>query len=302
MNITIENEKYIAVINSFGAEIQSLKRKADGTEFIWSGDSSVWKNHAPILFPFVARCLGGYFEIEGKKCEYNRNHGFARDLDTKVICQEKSKVVFELTESEDTLYRYPYCFSLKTEYELCETGLKWKITTTNTDKKPFKFSVGTHTAFACPRNTDAEGTKLTDYVVEFEKKNPLTAVVCTPEGYISVDDKGKAPCTVPYNEAEKGFVPLTEAGFANGHLFKNHDCEWVGLRNKKDNSIIKISTKGFPYCMIWQNTSGSPQFVCIEPWHGIPDTENTTHIWDEKIGLIELKPGESFDSIQDISF
>ncbi|MCQ2575781.1 MAG: aldose 1-epimerase family protein [Treponema sp.] len=301
MNYTIENNSFKAVINSFGAEIQSLVRKSDSTEYIWSGDSSVWKNHAPILFPFVARCLGGYFMIEGKKCEYSRNHGFARDLDTKVILQEDSKIIFELTESEDTLYRFPYHFSLQTCYEVTENGLNWTITVKNTDSKAFRFGVGTHTAFACPRNTDAKGTKLTDYEVEFQNKEPLTAVICTPEGYIEVDENGNAPCTKPYGETKTGIVPLTEAGFANGHLFGKYTSEWVGLRNKKDNSIIKISTKGFPYCMLWQNTSGAPQFVCIEPWHGIPDVINTDHIWENKLGMNEVKPGESFVSSQNIT-
>lgn len=52
--------------------------------------------------------------------------------------------------------------------------------------------------------------------------------------------------------------------------------------------------------MIWQNTAGTPQFVCIEPWHGIPDIENTDHIWDNKIGLIELGAGKKFFCEQNI--
>jgi len=300
MNVTIENAKFKAEISSFGAEIQHFIKKDDGTELIWNGDKSVWGNHAPLLFPFVARCLGGYFMIEGKKCEYTKNHGFARNLDTKVIEQTETKVAFELTESEDTTYRYPYKFSLVTEYEVTEDGLNWKMTVKNKDTKPFKFGIGTHTAFTAPRNTDAAGTSISDYVVEFEKKEPLTAVICTPDGYIAVDDKGNAPLTKAYGEKENGIIPLTAAGFGNGHLFGNFTSNWVGLRNKKNGSLISIESTGFPYCMIWQNTSGDPQFVCIEPWHGLPDTENTDHIWENKIGLNEIKPGESFVSKQDI--
>lgn len=300
MNIIIENEKFKAEINSFGAEIQHFIKKDDGTELIWNGDKSVWGNHAPILFPFVARCLGGYFMIEGKKCEYTKNHGFARNLDTKVILQEPSKVVFELADSEDTLYRFPYKFSLITEYELTDEGLNWKMTVKNLDEKSFRFGIGTHTAFACPRNTDAPGTEISDYVVEFEKKEALTGVKCTADGYIITESDGTTPETFVYGEKEKGIVPLTAEGFGNGHLFGKYTSNWVGLRNKKNNSLISISSKGFPYCMIWQNVNGAPQFVCIEPWHGLPDTENTDHIWENKIGLNEIKPGEVFISQQDI--
>lgn len=302
MNVIIENSKFKVEIDSFGAEIQHFVKKDDGTELIWNGDKSVWGNHAPILFPFVARCLGGYFMIEGKKCEYTKNHGFARNLDTKVVLQEPAKVIFELTDSDDTTYRYPYKFSLLTEYEVTDDGLNWKMTVVNKDTKPFRFGIGTHAAFACPRNTDPQGTVISDYEVEFENHEALTGVKCTEEGYIITETDGVTPATFAYGEKTAGIVPLTEKGFGNGHLFGKFTSNWVGLRNKKNNSLFSISSKGFPYCMIWQNVNGSPQFVCIEPWHGLPDTENTDHIWENKIGLNEIKPGETFVSEQNFRY
>lgn len=302
MNITIENSFYKAEISSFGAEIVHFTKKDDGTQLIWNGDSSVWKNRAPLLFPFVARCNGGYFMIDGKKCEYTRNHGFARDLDTKVILQEPTKVVFELTDSEDTLYRFPYHFSLQTEYEVTDKGLNWKMTVKNTDNKAFRFGIGTHAAFACPRNTDAAGTLLTDYIVEFENKTPLTKVVVDKDCYLEFDSNGKAPVTAPYGEQQNGFVPLSASGFGNGHLFANNGSKWVGLKNKKTGNILKINTDGFPYVMIWQNTAGSPQFICIEPWYGLPDAVNTDHLWENKVGLQTIESGKTFVSQQNLNF
>ncbi len=294
MIIKLENQNFIAEISTKGAELQNLINKTNGKDIIWQGDKSVWGNHAPILFPFVARCLGGHFFIEGKNCEYTRNHGFARDLEWKCIVQTLDSAAFELTQNDDTLYRFPYSFIVKTEYKLTEKGIDWKIIVKNTDNKSFKFSTGTHAAFSM------NGNKAEDFVVEFEKKEPLTAVLCTPEGYIKADENGKSPITKPYGEKEIGIIPVTSTGFGNGHLFTNITSDWVGLRNTKDNSIIKIQTKGFPYCMIWQNTAGTPQFVCIEPWQGLPDTENTDHIWNNKIGLIELAAGKEFICTQNI--
>lgn len=294
MIITIENNFYKADISTKGGELQNLINKKNGKDIIWQGDKSVWGNHAPILFPFVTRCLGGYFMIEEQRCEYTRNHGFARDLEWKCIANTSDSATFVLTQSEETLYRYPYTFSLKTEYKLTEKGINWKISVKNTDNKTFKFSTGTHAAFSL------NGNKAEDFIVEFEKKEPLTSVLCTPDGYLKADETGKLPLTNLYGEKEAGIIPVTSAGFGNGHLFTNITSDWVGLRNLKDNSIIKIQTKGFPYCMIWQNTSGTPQFVCIEPWHGLPDAENTKHIWNDKTGLVELRAGNEFTNIQNI--
>ena len=294
MIIKLENANFVAEINTKGAELQNLVRKSDKKDIIWQGDKSVWGNHAPILFPFVARCLGGYFMIDGKKCEYNRNHGFARDLEWKCTAQSSDSATFELTQSDETLYRFPYSFILKTEYKLKENGLDWKIIVKNTDTKAFKFSTGTHAAFSL------NGGPAENFVIEFEKKEPLTAVVCTPECYLQADKEGKAPLKKIYGEKEAGIIPVTNSGFGNGHLFTNITSDWVGLRNLKDNSIIKIQTKGFPYCMIWQNTSGTPQFVCLEPWQGLTDAENTDHNWDNKVGLIDLAAGKEFCCEQNI--
>lgn len=294
MLITLENKDFITEISTKGAELQSLVRKSDGKDIIWRGDKEVWGNHAPILFPFVARCSGNYFMIDGKKCEYTRNHGFARDLEWKCIAQSADSATFELTQSDETLYRFPYSFSLKTEYKLTDKGINWKIIVKNTDTKAFKFSTGTHAAFSM------NGSPAEDFVIEFEKKEPLTAVVCTPECYLQADKEGKAPLTKNYGEKEAGIIPVTSAGFGNGHLLTNTNSDWVGLRNLKDNSIIKIQTKGFPYCMLWQNTKGSPQFVCLEPWHGLTDAENTDHNWNNKTALIDLAAGKEFSCEQNI--
>ena len=294
MLITLENKDFITEISTKGAELQSLVRKSDGKDIIWRGDKEVWGNHAPILFPFVARCSGNYFMIDGKKCEYTRNHGFARDLEWKCIAQSADSATFELTQSDETLYRFPYSFSLKTEYKLTDKGINWKIIVKNTDTKAFKFSTGTHAAFSM------NGSPAEDFVIEFEKKEPLTAVVCTPECYLQADKEGKAPLTKNYGEKEAGIIPVTSAGFGNGHLLTNTNSDWVGLRNLKDNSIIKIQTKGFPYCMLWQNTKGSPQFICLEPWHGLTDAENTDHNWNNKTGLIDLAAGKEFSCEQNI--
>ena len=294
MLITLENQYYITEIDTKGAEMQKLVRKSDGKDIIWHGDKSVWGNHAPILFPFVARCLGGHFMIEGQKCEYSRNHGFARDLEWKCIAQSADSASFELTQSEETLYRFPYTFSVRSDYQLTEKGINWKITVKNTGDKEFSFGVGTHAAFSM------NGSPAKDFVVEFEKRENLVSVLCTPEGYLLAGSDTSSPVYKNYGEKEAGIIPVTDQGFGNGHLFANFTSSWVGLRNKKDNSLIKIQTKGFPYCMIWQNTAGSPQFVCIEPWQGLPDAENTSHDWSKKAGHNKLPAGQTFTCEQNI--
>ncbi|MCR5723819.1 MAG: aldose 1-epimerase family protein [Treponema sp.] len=303
MTITLKNADYEVVLNTKGAEINSFRSVKDGTKYIFEGPESIWKFHAPILFPQVGRIKDGFYTWQEK--EYHLvNNGMSRDMEHKLVAQTETTADFELTETADTLSdKFPWKFKLHTHYELKENGLVFTTTVTNTDTTPMTFSIGSHTAFCCPRNTDPAGTTNADYQYEFEKKEPLTTVLLNEAAQLAVDEDGTAPCTKPYGEKEAGIIPITAAGFGNGHFFTQFESTWVGLRNKKDGSLIKVNCKGYPYLMVWQNGNGAEGaagngFNCIEPWYGTADAENTDHAWENKSGLIELAPGESFTADQ----
>ncbi len=53
MKYTIENEEIRCEIDSHGAELKSLVRKADGREVMWKADPACWNRTSPVLFAFV---------------------------------------------------------------------------------------------------------------------------------------------------------------------------------------------------------------------------------------------------------
>lgn len=55
MQITNENDSLQVTVETFGAELKSLKSRKSGLEYLWQGDPQVWKDTAPFLFPVVAR-------------------------------------------------------------------------------------------------------------------------------------------------------------------------------------------------------------------------------------------------------
>lgn len=293
MIITLKNEQFTVCLNTLGAEINDFKDK-DGTAYVWNGDAAIWKYHAPIIFPHVGRIKDGYIYIEGQKCLFPAN-GFSRDMEHALVSSSDTEALFELVANEETLKNFPYHFTLQTYYKLTEKGLIFKTTVKNTDSKEISFSIGSHTAFTCPRNPSEES--ISDYQVEFENKEALTTVKMT-EGFLAIDEDGTAPCTELYGEAEQGIIPLTTEGFGRGHFFTQFTSSWVGLRNKKDNSLIKVNAKDYPYLMVWQNMVGEPSFVCIEPWYGTPDPENADNLWENKASLVYLQPGETFTTDQ----
>ena len=127
----------------------------------------------------------------------------------------------------------------------------------------------------------------------------METIPCCENGFLANDLDGKCPFSKLYGEVQPGIIPLKADYFGNGHLFTNITSDWVGLRNKIDNSLIKVNTKNYPNVMLWQN-AGKPHFICIEPWYGMPDPDNTNHQWTEKPGLVSLLPGKSFSSNQSI--
>ena len=76
MRYTLENENLKVEIDSFGAEIKSVKRKSDNFEYMWCGDKKYWGRTSPVLFPFVGAPKNKEYRYDGKTYTMGQ-HGFA---------------------------------------------------------------------------------------------------------------------------------------------------------------------------------------------------------------------------------
>ena len=79
MEITLQRNGLTAVVDTKGAELKSLK-DAEGTEYIWQGDSKYWPGRNPVLFPIVGNLKDGKVRCGDRDYGMNR-HGFGRDLE-----------------------------------------------------------------------------------------------------------------------------------------------------------------------------------------------------------------------------
>ena len=78
MNYEIKNSFISVKIDSFGAQLNSLKKTNENLEYIWQANPQYWNRNAPILFPIVGRLKDDEYFYKEKK--YNMTqHGFARD-------------------------------------------------------------------------------------------------------------------------------------------------------------------------------------------------------------------------------
>ena len=114
---TMENEMLKVAVCDHGAELFSIYDKKNEREVLWQADPKYWGRHAPVLFPFVGKCLGGYYTHKGVQYKIGQ-HGFARDMEFEFAGQTENSMTYILKWTEETFEKYPFKFELKiTAYE-----------------------------------------------------------------------------------------------------------------------------------------------------------------------------------------
>ena len=281
MNYEIKNEYIKAKIKSFGAELNSLQKIDDSLEYIWQGDKEFWSRHSPILFPIVGRLKNDSYTYQNQK--YNMTqHGFARDKEFEVIKNEVDFIEFRLKSDEKTLEIYPFSFELYLSYKLEKNSLivSYKVINKSDDK--MLFSIGAHPAFNW---TLKEDEKKENYFLEFENIKETKRYFLNDKGlvYDSVDLK------IIDNK-----IALNEELFKNDALvFEDLNIKTLTLKNSINENYIKLNFENFPYLGIWSKPTGAP-FICIEPWFGVADDENSNQNFEDKKGIITLEKDEIF--------
>ncbi|MBC7913472.1 MAG: aldose 1-epimerase family protein [Pyrinomonadaceae bacterium] len=277
--ITLENEQLKATLHPIGAELQSLYRTDFGIEYMWNGNPDFWPRHSPLLFPIVGGLKEDMFSYKGEKYTLAK-HGFARDMEFEVESTSTDSASFILKSSSETLKSYPFNFILRVNYKLELNRIMVTYQIENPSEEELYFSIGTHPAFTIPL---IPGTTYKDYFLEFD-------TVENSQRYTL--DGNILNGTVPYLENQKT-LPLEESLFyEDAIIFKDLKSEALSIKTQKSPHGIKFNFSGFPYMGIW--AAKDAPFVCIEPWCGIPDSEDHNQNIEEKEGIIALPPGENW--------
>ena len=162
---TISNAFLKVTVSEMGAELLSVLG-ADGTEYLWQGDPAFWAGRSPILFPFVGRLNGQEYWLDGKRYEIGI-HGFARKSRFTLEEQADDRLVFLLTENEETYSQYPRRFALRVCYTLRGDTLEMLCRVENRDDRVMYFGLGGHPGFRVPL---VAGIPFEDYRIRFAEK------------------------------------------------------------------------------------------------------------------------------------
>ncbi|MDA3894180.1 MAG: aldose 1-epimerase family protein [Salinivirgaceae bacterium] len=282
MKHSISNDYLHVSVLGKGTEISSIKSTKTGREYMWDANPEVWGSHAPVLFPAIGSFKNDKCTINGTAYKIPK-HGFVRNNEAIVLKKRTSdRLNFQLDYSEQTLQIFPYKFQFNISFQLIGTKLLIAHRVENLDSKEMFFSLGAHPGFKCPVN---EGEAYEDYYLEFEKEENATTTLLSENGLIT--DKTKQVLT------DTRILPLHSELFSKDALiFKKLKSRKVSLKSHKSDQVLTLSYSDFSYLGIWAKPNAP--FVCIEPWLGIADHENTDGDYLKKEGLISLAIGEVF--------
>ena len=85
MEVLISNKNLEVKINSFGAELISLKNLDKNIEYMWQKNPQYWNKSSPVLFPFVGAIKNNQYFYNGDKYLFSPKHVFARDNEFELL-------------------------------------------------------------------------------------------------------------------------------------------------------------------------------------------------------------------------
>ena len=310
MIYTLRNSEMEVQVSSKGGELVSMK-DADQTEYIWSGDATYWKRHAPQLFPCIGRLTNNQYRMDGALHEMGQ-HGFLRDYElTKVESEEqagaetvrdaagqagaKAETVtslhLQLQSDTSTRQLYDRDWTVDIFYSLCGKTLSVRFQVRNCDTRTMRFGYGIHPGFNVPLNP---ALRFEDYRLDFHEVSTPKQMELTERYTIS----GRMH---DYALAEGRYLPLQHSLFDHDAIILKDMPHTVTLGSQKDEKKVTVTFPDMPYLGIWHAPETDAPFVCIEPWSSLPSTDSVIDEFETKPDFITVEPEETYMNSWSIS-
>jgi galactose mutarotase-like enzyme len=149
--------------------------------------------------------------------------------------------------------------------------------------EPMYFCLGGHPAFRVPLH---DHDPYDAHFLRFEHDE-------TSASHIVKEDGTLREVTRPVPWTEGNILPLSHELFDNDALvFRDLKSRSVVLESKINGPLLKVDYAGWTHLGIWAKPNGN--FVCIEPWMGLADFEDSDGAFKHKEGIIELAGNETY--------
>ena len=287
-SFTIKSDFLKVEITKKGAEICSIQNN-EGDEYMWNANPDIWSSYAPVLFPIIGGLTNGKYTFEG--IEYIMpKHGFVRNNDNlNVAHHTDNSITFQYRYTEETLKIYPFKFEFNITFSVDGPVITINHKIINIGENTMYFSLGGHPAFKCPL-TDYENYE--DYFLKFEKKENCNTYLLNNEGLLSGETRPL------FNKSDTLFLEHSLFN-KDALILKDLKSRNVSLSHKTKGPVLSVTFNDFEYLGIWAKPDGD--FICIEPWLGVTDNENTDSDFKTKEGILALNPNTDFKASYSIT-
>lgn len=273
----IHNEIFSLTISDLGAELEELC--INGINILWKRND-LWDSQSPILFPIVGNLKDGYYTYDEKKYEM-KSHGFLKNMIFEPVKIESSLITLKSSYTEETLTQYPFRFEFYVTYALILNKLKIKFEIKNLDDQEMVFSCGFHPGFDLAQMENVLGKNL------FFQFSPL-----------QVQRIQFNPHFVKQIEPVELSLKTTLTDFSKDlNLYKTVCYQGVNQIHLYGENNGLCFNHNLPFTAFWQRNPECPQFICVEPWGGLPDEESTDHklIHKKHIQRLDAKQSKEYE-------
>lgn len=283
MIYSIEN-KYLKISASTdGAQLQSVFSKISNTEYLWQGDPAYWKGRAYNLFPFIGRMFENTYYYDQKPFSV-RPHGLARYYEFSLETKTASKLVFLLTDNEETLKEYPFRFEYRVTFTLKDNTLTTAYSVKNNDDKELICAFGGHPGI----NVPFDGGQFEEYYLEFSEKTAVRRHL------FSASDRFTANDYRLYTLKDGVILPLRHDLFDHDAVILANTSRCVSLKSKQTSKYVTMKYDDFKYIGFWHSCKTDAPFVCLEPWSALPATDGVCDVLETKRDMTRVPVGKTY--------
>lgn len=279
--LTIASDDLTVQVDPLGAQL-SVLRDVAGRDLLWDGNPTVWAGRAPLLFPIVGMLAGGHYRLGTDFYDLPR-HGFARGKVFSVARHGAAGVTFELSADASTLAVYPFHFFLSVEFELSGRTLTVTASIRNRGDGAMPASFGYHPALRWPLPYERSRSA---HFIEFEVDEPAPVRRLDSSGLLMPQGE-----TTPVVRRR---LTLTDELFSNDVVIFDQLRSRYATYGAEDGPRIRLDFPDAAYLGIWSKPGA--RFICIEPWHGVTDSEGFAGDFRVKPGIFSVPPGGVFST------
>ena len=287
----IENDFLKVEVTLEGSALTSIYDKKNNIELLYQKDQRSWMGQDVVIFPVIGTIKDRECVVDNKVYSM-KNHGLIRYLKSDVISHTETEIVLGCKYSEQTLLQYPYKFNFEVCYKLTDNELTVEYRVYNLDDKEMYFNVGGHPALIVDGYENEDGFVFDNVKLSFDKEYDVNQYILNEIGNL-VSHTSRV--TLPKEfEITKDII-----NEAKTLIYDVTDINQVTLKTNGYEYVFDISECNI--LAIW-SMSGFGNFLCVEPWWGIPDYESTNKKLEEKVLIRKLEPTKTFITNYKIKF